>query len=530
MDEIFTYLRALLRRIWIILAVFLLGSVLAVAVAYVLPPVYESTAKILVESQQIPEELAQTTVRASVAERLQLIEQRLMTRDNLLDLVNRLNLFADRRDMTPTEKVDLVRSNTTFENLAFEGAGRGGAQVSAFTISYRTNSAGLAARVASEFVTMVLEQNLASRSARASETYEFFSQQVERLAGELLDLEAQIALYKNENDDALPASYEFRLSELATLEQRQFGLKQRRVQLVEQRRALESGGTFAGATASVSPEQRELAELRRLLIRKRSMLADSHPEIVSLQANIGALEAAIAPEDLSEVPDSGEMEQAEDTFLANRTRAEMGVIDRELALIDEQLEDGEMRVQELRESLARTPNVEMALNAFQRRYQGLQAQYDNAVRKLAEADTGQRLEVNRQAERFEVIEQAQVPGEPVAPPRMLIAGGGAVASLALGIALALALETMRPVIRTATDLQRRLDLRPMVTVPYIKTRYERRRRALHWLARIVLVTVAVAAVLWLAHRYVLPLEVLWSRVMDKLGIEGIIDMVRARLG
>src|SRR5690625_1241723 len=207
MDRLSTYFRALIRRIWLVLTVFILGAGIAVAIAYLLPPVYESSAKILVESQQIPQDLAQSTVPQGAAERLTLIEQRLMTRDNLLDLVRRLDLFPEPTHLAPSDKIELVRKNTKFENLTFSGGQRGSQQVSAFTITYRANSPALAARVASECVTLVLEQNLASRSARASETYKFFDQQVNRFGSELLELEAEISRFKYENGYALTECY-----------------------------------------------------------------------------------------------------------------------------------------------------------------------------------------------------------------------------------------------------------------------------------------------------------------------------------
>ena len=528
--DILSYVKALTRRIWAILVVFLLGSVLAAAAAYVLPPVYESTARILVESQQIPEDLAQATVRQSVAERLELIEQRLMTRQNLLAVIDRIGLFAGTEGLTPPQKVDLVREATTFEPLTVGEARRGPAVISSFTITYRANNPQLAAQVANEFVTMVLKQNLASRSARASETYEFFRAEVERLASELLDLETQMARYKNEHGDALPDSYQFRMSELSGLEQRQFERERRRLQLGEQRRVIEQfmrDGVGGSPGAPQSPEERQLADLRRTLVQKRSILAESHPEIVALKANISALEASLLPDPAAA---AAETEEAPVTTLAAaQARSQIDLLERELALIAEQQKADEARAVELRESLARTPQVEMALSAYQRRYANLQARYDSVVQKLAEAETGQRLEVNRQAERFEVIEQAQVPSGPVSPNRLLIAGGGAVASLGFGLALALALELMNPAIRTSADLQRRLQLHPVVAVPYIHTRGERRRQAIKWMIRIALVLGGGAALLWVVDQYVMPLQVLWSRLLDKSGIEALIRMIQARL-
>ena len=208
----------------------------------------------------------------------------------------------------------------------------------------------------------------------------------------------------------------------------------------------------------------------------------------------------------------------------------MGLIDRELQLISKQQQDDEKRGAELQASLAKTPKVEMQLSGYQRRYESLQAQYDNTVRKLAEADTGRRLEVNRQAERFEVIEQAQVAPEPVAPNRIMVAGAGAAGSLVLGLALALVIEMSNPAIRSSADLQRRLQLRPVVTVPYIHTRGERRRRALKWMIRLVLLIGGIAAVLWAIDQYVMPLAVLWDRLVQKSGFDDMVRAVQARLG
>ena len=527
--DILSYLKVLLRRVWVIVVVFIVGSMLSAAVAYVLPPVYESTARILVESQQIPEELAQSTVGQSAAERLGFIEQRLMTRENLLSVIDRLGLFAGVPGLTPTEKVDLVRAATSFEGLSLGEAKRGQALVSAFTITYRSDSPHLAAKVANEFVTMVLEQNIASRSERASETYEFFRAEVERLAGELLDLETQMARYKNEHGDALPDSYHFRLSELSTLEQRQFERERRRIQLDEQRRVIEQfmrdGVDPAGPQTA---EQRQLGDLRRLLVQKRSILAESHPEIVALKANISAIEASIMPDRVAAEVDEGE-EAPVTTLAAAQAKSQIELIGREMALMEDQQKSDEVRAEELRASLARTPQVEMALNAYQRRYANLQSRYDTAVAKLAEAEVGQRLEVNRQAERFEVIEQAQVPGAPESPNRLMIAGGGAVASLGLGLAIALLLEFMNPAIRTSADLQRRLQLYPVVAVPYIHTRGERRRQAIKWMIRMAIVLGGVAALLWAVDQYVMPLQALWARLLDKSGIDGMIQMIRTRL-
>ena len=86
------YWSVFLRRLPYFLVVLALLSAIGITVAMILPPVYRSAASMLVEPQQIPDDLAQTTVPVNPFEQVQIIEQRLMTRANLLALADRIGL------------------------------------------------------------------------------------------------------------------------------------------------------------------------------------------------------------------------------------------------------------------------------------------------------------------------------------------------------------------------------------------------------------------------------------------------------
>lgn len=89
------YWAVFLRRLPYFLVVAALLTAVGVTVAMVLPAVYRSQASMLVEPQQIPDQLAETTVPINPYEQAQIIEQRLMTRANLLELADRLGLYED---------------------------------------------------------------------------------------------------------------------------------------------------------------------------------------------------------------------------------------------------------------------------------------------------------------------------------------------------------------------------------------------------------------------------------------------------
>ena len=76
--EIQDYLVAIKKRKVGILIIALTVLIISAAVAFLLPPVYKSSATILIEQQEIPQELVMSTVTSYAAERIQTIQARVM--------------------------------------------------------------------------------------------------------------------------------------------------------------------------------------------------------------------------------------------------------------------------------------------------------------------------------------------------------------------------------------------------------------------------------------------------------------------
>ena len=517
-------LAGLRRRALLIAAIFVVGSALAIAVAYSLPATYSSTAKILVESQQIPSDLARSTVTASAAERLNVIEQVLMTRETLLGIATKLNLFAGRPDITPTERVDVMRAATTIQPITM--GSRRSPQVAAFTITYRSEDPAEAAVVANEFVTRILEQNLRQRSARASETNEFFKAEIDRLGREITETERQLTTFKIENKDRLPDGQASRQSELLSLQGRQFERDKRRLELEEQNRILTEAlaNGLPVSAREMSPEERELEGLRRALTMRQTVLAETHPEIQGLKRRIAMLEGMLQP-----AAAEGETETGPSAAERRVTR-QLELVQNQLALLTRQDEADAAREVALRESIDASPAVGLALSGLSRRYDDLIFRRNEAVRKQAEAEIGERLEVNQQAERFEVIEQAQRPSAPDKPDRKIIAAAGIAGSLGAGMGLALLLELLSKAIRNPAQLERQTGLRPFVTVPWIPTAADRRRRRRRFAVGAASVAIGVPLILGVVDRQVMPLPDLADRIIAQSGLNGLVGSLGARFG
>ena len=95
--ELQDYLVAIKKRKTGILVIALTVLIISAAVAFLLPPVYKSSATILIEQQEIPQELVMSTVTSYAAERIQTIQARVMSRANLMEIVEKYNLYEDER-------------------------------------------------------------------------------------------------------------------------------------------------------------------------------------------------------------------------------------------------------------------------------------------------------------------------------------------------------------------------------------------------------------------------------------------------
>src|SRR5436305_12582067 len=85
-------LQAWRRRKWLALTVFAAVSCAATTVALSLPNLYSATAAVIVERQEISEAFVRPSVTAELETRLQTIREAVMSRGQLADVIQRLNL------------------------------------------------------------------------------------------------------------------------------------------------------------------------------------------------------------------------------------------------------------------------------------------------------------------------------------------------------------------------------------------------------------------------------------------------------
>lgn len=289
LDDIVDMLR---RRAILIVVVTLLGGVVAVFYALSQPHVYTSYEVLQMARPKIADELARSTVQGSSARRLQLIQQRLMTRDSMLEIIETLSLYSDLA-LTPNEKVKLLRLSVNVDVVAAARSGYSDdGAVSVITISADMETPEQAQAVAQELSRRTIDLSMDTRIEQARETLDFFSAREDRLRAELSALEDDIVAFRNTHDVSLPGSVESRRSEIDAINQAVLDIDREVISI--QREAEREIRMAREATAQRLRQDYDdqlgtLAAQRNLLVGRRDDLMASIETTPEIERRLNAL-------------------------------------------------------------------------------------------------------------------------------------------------------------------------------------------------------------------------------------------------
>lgn len=506
------------RRLIFLVAAFVLIVPIGLTVIMLLPPLYVAQGKILVESQQISQALVQSTVNTYIDERLQTIRQRVTTRNRLLEVAEKFNLFPRESGLSDSEKVQQMKSSFNLNTISASGKKRNQpTNAIALTVSYTDKSPDKAFQVANELMTLILSEDVRSRAEGASTATEFFSQETTRLAEAIDKIEGEIADFKTNNADALPQDFSQNQAALLRSEQTLQTNDATMTQIEDQISALQTqiATYLAGAGGSSGPAQ-QILTLRTQLAALRADKTDQHPDVIALRQQIASLERQLAPSATiqklrRELADADaalkearaatpadealikERREAANTarerlssqiareassgsadLMLTQLQSQMDLAGGRLAALGDENDALRHTIARLQDSIARTPAVERGLSTLTREYQNLLNEYQALKNKQATAQLSENLEDDQKAERLSILESAQRPDKPTSPNRgqltiLLIAG-----ALGAGAIFAFAAEMLFQSLRGRAHLTSVLSEAPIAVIPYFKADEESR--------------------------------------------------------
>jgi polysaccharide biosynthesis transport protein len=508
--------RLFLRRIHYLLLVAMPVAVLGLWLALNLPRTYTAEARLLVESPQVPSDLAASTMRAETAEVLQVISQRIQTRANMLEMSREFRVHVDQPQLSADAIVADMRRRIRFSLPQRHDV------ANFITVSFAASDPRLSAEVTNSLVTQIMRENVTLRTTTTVQTLEFFDDEVARLEQDLARQTAHIVEFQEANRNALPDSLVFRRARQASQQERLLQLERDMSSLRDRRERLvtlfERTGRVDMDQNSLTPEQRQLRQLENELASARAIFAPGNPRISVLNRQIATMEAIVAEQTAGETDNVGGMSML-DLQLAD--------IDGQMEFIATQIEAISTELDELQITIEATPSNAVALNALERNLANIQAQYNEAVARRAQARTGERIEAQSRGQRIIILEHAFPPDKPTRPNRRAIAMAGVGGGLGLGIGFVALLELLKTAVRRPAEITARLGVPPFASIPLLHNRRQILVRRATIIALLVLGAAAISGGLYLFDQHVMPLDLAFDLVLSHSGIDSLIALLRA---
>ncbi len=453
------YLLGLRRRWRLVVLVVLLALAAAVAHFVVTPPIYEADCIVQIERRSTNSLLSSQLPWLDHYFNLEFYptQYRLLESRGLAEEVVRdLRLMEDPKYARGAARAD---AGSAGEDRAMLGsiANRLRSRLSVqpvretqlVRITYRSDQAGEAARIANAFAESFIEFGIRTRSETMSEATDVLGEQVTTLKAEVADIEERLSAFSGDQTTfTFTPEGEVAFERLGKLNDDLMDAKRRRIE--KQARWQELVSTPAEMVAADSPTMQELRREQLSLEREYQTQSQTYksdwPGMVELAERIERGESYLR-----------QQLEAEAAKVRRGANAEY-----QAALREEQALAAEISGQRAQMSSENAQAVEF--NNLHMELTARRELLDDLVKRQSETAFATRLQTDKSSN-VRIVDEALVPSSPTHPSLRQDLGAGLAAGLLLGVGLGLLLQFLDRSIKSADELERILGIPVLAVVP-----------------------------------------------------------------
>lgn len=443
-----------------------------------LPSEYEATTTILVDPQQVPEKYVSAAVNSEPGERLSTLTQQVLSRTRLQDIINRFNLYSDQtRKGREEELVQQMR-----DHIHIQVRQGSGAQLSTFTISFQGSNPTVVANVANALASSFIRWNIDNREQQVEGTQAFLSGELETAKQNLEEQETKLRVFKMSHLGEMPDQTTSNLEAITTLRSALQAnidacnrLEQEKLLLTR----LPESALGAGAPEVMFTKRGRLeAEKRQVesdLRHLRENYSERYPAVIKSERRLAEVTA-----ELNALPADTANGTNYSTSEASTTSIRLELIDKDLKRMKAEQGRMQSQISSYQAKADAAPLREQELVELNRNYDVSKQHYQALLDKSFNIEMAASLEQKQKAERFTVLDSAQVPEKPVKPRRKVLLLMAAVFSLGLPCLVVVGKDMLKATVSTEVELKSLLPNRVHIVglIPRIETQSDRRRSVL----------------------------------------------------
>lgn len=464
------------RRKWWLLAGFLLAVSTSASLIFSLPNLYRGSTTVLLGQDAIAGTFIAEGSTNQLDQRLHVIRQELLSREQLLELINRFDLYDGLRQAVPVEELldrmrkDIHISQSTTSQASLQ---QGQSAPMEVRIGYQGWSAEEVAEIANALAEIYREKYESIRFGQASRTTDFLREQLADVEARLNAQELAINVFRSENLGQLPQQEGMNLASLERLNTDLRLNGERQIQLLN-RPNLNTAGEFRAVVGTAGESRLDL--LRRELSVMSARYSEQHPGMIRLQGEIRQLEQqAVASEELG----------ADAVPVISVTEEHMRLRE----------EDARLRaaIASLQRRLQLSPEIDQALTQMSNSYNAIREEHLLLLRRYQDARLAQSLE-SQQTQQFQVLEAALPPSLASAPNRIRLMTMALMLTIGGLVALVFLVEQLGQKFHTASDVRAFSSVPVIASINHLYTSSERIRGGLLTLAVVILYVLSLLAI------------------------------------
>jgi polysaccharide biosynthesis transport protein len=433
------------RRYWLIIPALILLAIGSVA-AFTLPALYTSSSTLLVESADVPMDQQGNGSGDIVEQRLAKIREQILSRRDLLQMMDQFGLYEDERRSKPlSEVVEKFRKSIGVAPVSAEFQQNVGGRTAliAFSVSTSYRDPVKAQEVTQALVDRVVQLDSTATSEQAAASVRFLTQQSDDLKTQISALESQLSGLKARNGSVLTNSGMPMVAGVGGYDAQIAALQRDNANLNNQRDLVKTSST---RDPIVSNAEAQLAAVR-------SVYAETHPDVIFAKQRLAEAKK-LAEQNVSKIP-------------VDTIAQQIAFNNSQISALQSARAQDQGRASAVMAAQSRAPVVMEQAAQLQQKLDGLNTQYQQVSAKLMSATATSRATNEQRGERLVVVDAPNQPDTPSWPNRPLFVAGGAAAGAALGLALVVLLELLTRPIRGADALAALTGRAPMGVVPIV---------------------------------------------------------------
>jgi len=462
-EEIIDYLKGIwLKRRFIIIATWLICPLGWYAVA-LMPNVYESEARVYVDTQSLLRPLLKgLTVETNPNTQIRLMVKTLLSRPNLERISRMTDLDVQASNSEEYEQIiaDLKK------NIKISGVGR----ENIYTLSIEDKDPEMAKNIVRSALTVFIENTLGETRSDSDSAQKFLNTQLKEYENRLSNSEARLTSFKQKYSGILP---EQSGGYYAKLNGNKDTLKAIELELLENKTRLESAKkqlnqSIVADTSSDNKIKSEssiqttyddrITELEVQLDTLKLRYTDRHPDVIEISRNLAHLNklrsAEIEKYLAQNSENTGSLKRLSANPVIQEVQIQVNQLENLIASLNVRADDYRQRIIELENRVHTLPEIEAELVALNRGYEITKKKYEELLSRKETAQLAQQADETTDKIQFRVIDPPRKATKPSGPKRFILFGVVLVLGFGVGIGLSLLFSQLNPVATSTAQLSK----------------------------------------------------------------------------